>query len=141
MLHYLYPLKKFFIMRITKKTISTSKWKSPTRKVMLWAIPSYITTKNHCVPCNMWKSMQYEKVCSVTLNYCRLIVWNNMVLLVHKESKSTNEFTRFCNELGEFLANLSIVQWLATSWYGQVNSLTYEQLKKYEHFNYLILII
>jgi hypothetical protein len=28
-----------------------------------------------------------------------------MVLLVHKESKSINEFTRFCNELGELLAN------------------------------------
>jgi hypothetical protein len=25
-----------------------------------------------------------------------------MVLLVHKESKSTNEFIRFCSELNEF---------------------------------------
>jgi hypothetical protein len=31
-----------------------------------------------------------------------------MVLLVHKESKSMNEFTGFCNELSEFLANSSI---------------------------------
>jgi hypothetical protein len=31
-----------------------------------------------------------------------VIVWTSMVLLVHKESKSTNEFNRFCNELGEF---------------------------------------
>jgi hypothetical protein len=52
--------------------------------------------------------MQYEKVCSLTLNYFTLIIWNNMVLLIHTESKSTNEFTRFCNELSEFLANLSI---------------------------------
>jgi hypothetical protein len=52
--------------------------------------------------------MQYEKVCSLTLNYCTLIVWNNMVLLVHKESKSINEFIKFCSELGELLANLSI---------------------------------
>jgi len=64
-----------------------------------------------------------------------------MVLLVHKKSKSTNEFTRFCNELGEFLANLSIAKWLAMSWYGQVNSLTYEQLRNFEYFNYLIQII
>jgi hypothetical protein len=75
MLHYLYPLKEIFTMR---------------------------TTKNHCVPCNMWNSMQYEKACSLALNYYTLIIWTNMVLLVHKESKSTNEFTRFCNELGEF---------------------------------------
>jgi hypothetical protein len=46
--------------------------------------------------------MQYEKACSLTLNYCTLIVLTNMVLMVHKESKSTNEFTRFCSELGEF---------------------------------------
>jgi hypothetical protein len=26
----------------------------------------------------------------------------SMVLLIHKESKSTNEFSKFCNELGEF---------------------------------------
>jgi hypothetical protein len=52
--------------------------------------------------------MQYEKACSLTLNYYTLIVWNNMVLLIHKVSKSTNEFTKFCSELGEFLANLSI---------------------------------
>ncbi len=51
MLHYLYPLKEVFIMRTTKKTILTSKWKSPIGKVMGWAIPSYITTKTHCVPC------------------------------------------------------------------------------------------
>jgi hypothetical protein len=31
-----------------------------------------------------------------------------MVLLVHKESKSTNEFIKFCSELGEFLACLII---------------------------------
>jgi len=29
MLHYLYPLKEVFIMRITKKTIPTSKWQIP----------------------------------------------------------------------------------------------------------------
>ncbi len=46
--------------------------------------------------------MQYEKACSLTLNYYTLIVWTIMVLLVHKESKSTDEFTRFCIELGEF---------------------------------------
>jgi hypothetical protein len=45
-----------------------------------------------------------------------------MVLLVHKESKSTNEFIRFSNELGEFLAN----------------SITYEQLRNFEYFNDLI---
>jgi hypothetical protein len=48
MLHYLYPLKEIFTMRITKKTIP-----APTRKVMGWAIPSYITTKSYLVPCNM----------------------------------------------------------------------------------------
>jgi hypothetical protein len=47
------PTKKILHYGITKKTISTPKWKSPTGKVMLWAIPSYITTKTHCVPCNM----------------------------------------------------------------------------------------
>jgi hypothetical protein len=46
--------------------------------------------------------MQYEKNCSLTLNYYTLIVWISMVLLVHKKSKSTNEFIRFHNELGEF---------------------------------------
>jgi hypothetical protein len=103
MLHYLYPLKEVFTMRTTKKTILTSKWQIPRWKGYLgWAIPSYITTKSHCVPCNMWSYMQYEKVCSLTLNYCTLIVWTNMLLLVHKKSKSTNEFTRFCNELNEF---------------------------------------
>ncbi len=99
MLHYLYPLKEVFTMRKTKKT---SKWQIPTRKVMGWAIPSYIITKSDHVPCNMWNSMQYEKTCSLTLNYYTLIVWTSMVLLVHKESKFTNEFTRFCDELGEF---------------------------------------
>jgi hypothetical protein len=53
--------------------------------------------------------MQYEKVCSLTLNYRTLIVSTNMVLLVHKESKSSNEFIRFYNELGKFLTNSSIV--------------------------------
>ncbi len=61
-------------MRITKKTIP-----APTRKVMGWAIPSYITTKSYLVPCNMWNSMQYEKACSLTLNYYTLIVWINIV--------------------------------------------------------------
>jgi len=56
----------------------------------------------------MRNSMQYEKACSLTLNYCTLIVWTSVVLLVHKKSKSTNEFTRFWNELGEFLTNLLI---------------------------------
>jgi len=50
----------------------------------------------------MWNFMQYEKVCSLTLNYYTLIVWTSMVLLLHKEFKSTTEFTRFCSELGEF---------------------------------------
>ncbi len=108
---------------------------------MGWAIPSYITTKSHCVPCDMWNSMQYEKFCSLYLNYCTSIVWNNMVLLVHKESKSINEFTRFCNELAKFLAIFLIAWWLAMSWYGQVNSLTYEQPRNFEYFNYLIQII
>jgi len=30
---------------------------------------------------------------------------------------------------------------MAKSWYGQVNSLTYEQPRKFEYFNYLIKII
>jgi hypothetical protein len=38
----------------------------------------------------------------------------------------------------EFLANSSIAYWSTTSWYGQVNSLTYEQLG---YFYYFILII
>ncbi len=101
MLHYLYPLKEVFTMRTTKKIIHQN-GKSLARKVMAWAILSYITTKNHCVPCNMWNSMQYEKACSLALNYYTLIIWTSMVLLVHKESKFTNEFTRFCKELGEF---------------------------------------
>jgi hypothetical protein len=46
--------------------------------------------------------MQYEKACSLILNYYTLIVWISTVLLVHKESKSTNEFIRFCSELSEF---------------------------------------
>jgi len=50
----------------------------------------------------MWNSMQYEKDCSLTLNYNTLIVWTSMVWLVHKNSKPTNEFIKFCNELGEF---------------------------------------
>ncbi len=95
MLHYLYLLKVVFILRTTKIIISTSKWQIPYWKVMGWAILSYITTKSHCVPCNIWNSMQYEKACSLTLNYYTLIVWISMVLLVHKDSKSTNEFTSF----------------------------------------------
>jgi hypothetical protein len=50
----------------------------------------------------MRNSMQYEKACSLTLNYYTLIVWTNMVLLVHEKSKSINEFIRFYNELVEF---------------------------------------
>jgi len=46
--------------------------------------------------------MQYETTCSLTLNYYTLIAWTSMVLLVHKESKSTNEFIGFCSELSEF---------------------------------------
>jgi hypothetical protein len=86
-------------MKTTKKTISTSKCWIPHWKGYLgWAIPLYTRTKSHCVPCNMWNSLQYEKAYSLTLNYCTLIVWTNMVLLVLKESKSTNEFIRFCSE-------------------------------------------
>jgi len=92
-------------MGTTKKTILTSKWEIPHQKG--YGMGNTIT-KNHCVPCNMWNFMQYEKACSLTLNYYTLIVWNNMVLSVHKVSKSTNEFTKFCSELGEFLANLSL---------------------------------
>jgi len=102
MQHYLYPLKEVFIMRTTKKTILISNGKFPTKKVMAWATPSYITTTNHFVPCNMWNSMEYAKACSLTLNYYTLFVWTSMVLLVHKKFKSTNEFIRFCIELGEF---------------------------------------
>jgi len=40
-------------MKTTKKTMPSSKWEIPTGKVMGWAISSYITTKSHCVPCNM----------------------------------------------------------------------------------------
>jgi hypothetical protein len=58
--------------------------------------------KNHFVPGNMWNFMQYEKACSLTLNYYTLFVWIGMVLLVHKESKCTDESIRFCIELGEF---------------------------------------
>jgi len=68
----------------------------------------YHNKKSLC-PCNMWNSMQYEKACSLTLNYYTLIISINMVLWVHKESESTNEFIRFYNELVEFLANSSIV--------------------------------
>jgi hypothetical protein len=116
MLHYLYPLKEVFTMRTTKKTILTSKW------------------ENHCVPCICEILCNMRKL--LTLNYCTLFVWTSMVLLVHKKSKSTNEFTMFWNELGEFLT-----KWSTTSWYGQVNSLTYEQLRNFEYFNYLILMI
>ncbi len=104
MLHYLYPLKEVYIRRTTKNTIFTSKWQILRWKGYPgWAIPSYTTTTNDRVPWNMWDSMQYEKASSlVTLNYCTLIVLTNMVLQVHKEFKSINEFTRFCSELGEF---------------------------------------
>ncbi len=104
MLHYLYPLKEVFTMKTTKKR----QYLHQNGKSLVgwtfkgWVIPSYITTKSHCVPCNMWNSLQYDKACSLTLNYYTLIVWTNMVLLIHKESKSNNEFTRFCSELGEF---------------------------------------
>jgi len=69
-----------------------------------------------------------------------------MVLLVHKESKSTNEFTRFYSELGEFLACLIINCLMIGNeliWTSKftTNSLTYEQLKKSEYFNFLIHII
>jgi hypothetical protein len=40
----------------------------------------------------------------------------------------------------EFLGNLSIVSWSTTGWYGQVNSLTYKQLRNFGYFNYLIQI-
>jgi len=104
MLHYLYPLKEVYIRRTTKNTIFTSKWQILRWKGYPgWAIPSYTTTTNDRVSWNMWDSMQYEKASSlVTLNYCTLIVLTNMVLQVHKEFKSINEFTRFCSELGEF---------------------------------------
>jgi hypothetical protein len=94
--------RKFSLWKQQKKQYLHQNGKSSIGKVMGRAIPSYIRTKSHCVPCNKWNSMQYEKVCSLALNYCTLIFWNNMVLLVHKESKSINEFTRFCNELGDF---------------------------------------
>jgi hypothetical protein len=102
MLHYLYPLKEIFTMRTTKKTIPTLKWQIPHWKGYGMGSTFIYHNKNHCVPCNMWNFMQYEKACSLTLNYYTLIVWATMVFLVHKESKSTNEFTRFCSELSEF---------------------------------------
>jgi hypothetical protein len=138
-LHHLYPWKEVFTMKTTKKTIPTSKWQIPHWKGYLGcAIPSYTTTKSHFVLCNMWNFMQYEKDYSLTLKYYTLIVWTNMVLWVHKESKFTNEFTRFRSE---FLTNSSIAWWLMTTWYGKINSLTYEQLRNFEYFNYLILMI
>ncbi len=36
-----------------KKQYLHQNGKSPTKKVMGWAIPSYITTKSHYVACNM----------------------------------------------------------------------------------------
>jgi hypothetical protein len=55
-------------------------------------------------------------------------------LLINSLSFVLNEVNIGANE---FLVNLSIALWLPMSWYGQVNSLTYEQLKKFEHFDYL----
>jgi hypothetical protein len=50
---FLYPIKKIFTIKTTKKTILASRWQIPIGKVMGWEIPSYITIKNHCIPCNM----------------------------------------------------------------------------------------
>jgi len=95
MLHFLDPIMEVFTMRITNKTILTSKWEIPHLKGYgMGNTLIYITTKSHCVPFNMWNSMEYEKDCSLTFNYCTLVVWTNMVLLIHKESKSVNEFIR-----------------------------------------------
>jgi uncharacterized membrane protein YagU involved in acid resistance len=100
--------RKFSLWEQQKRQYLHQNEKSRIGKVMGRAIFSYITTKNHCVLCNMWNTMQYEIFCLLTLNYCILIIWNYMVLPIHKESKSINKFIRFYNELGEFIANLSI---------------------------------
>ncbi len=98
-------------MKTTKKTIPTSKCWIPRWKGYLgWAIPLYTTTKSHCVPCNMWNSLQYEKAYSLTLNYCTLIVWTNMVLLVLKSPNPLMNSLGFVVNFGpnEFLTNSSI---------------------------------
>jgi hypothetical protein len=75
---------------------------SPLERLWYGQCPHISQQKNYFVPCNMWNSIQYEKACSLTLNYYTLFIWTNMVLLVHKKSKSIDEFIRFCIELGEF---------------------------------------
>ncbi len=60
-----------------------------------------------------------------------------LVTLEHNEFKSTNEFARFCIELGEFPMNSSNCLVINK----QINSLKHEQLDYFEYFNYLIFII
>jgi len=50
MLHYLYLVNEVFTIRTTEKTIHASRWQISFGKVMGWAIPSYITTKNSLCP-------------------------------------------------------------------------------------------
>ncbi len=104
-LHYLHPKTHFLVVKmnslvilesktftitpcyitnIHKKEVftmitTTSRWQIPSWKGYGMCITLIYHNKKSLCPINMWNSMQYERACSLTLNYYTLIVWTNMV--------------------------------------------------------------